>query len=327
MDTQTLDFSIAADNAAPVGSVQVQSPEQWLVTYTRDVAETAADFLADVTLEVYNTTSKAWEPSTMGIMVTKTDDNEFLVETEGLSGDWTVNLNTEGTGINHFNKSFRLNIAKNAVTNVANGLKNAAQQLGLGGAMSSPDTTSPVISAIEKHATLANTYTATMSEPVKLGAANTEGNTLAQTQATLPTVTASFIKADLSKTIEGTVSATFADKYEYKLNVTPDSALDAGEWILVIRSISDDIGNTAASATANFPVTVKETPSATDDFRILWAIAGNWADDANLDTIEVKFSKAVSVSGGVINALATTNYNLIVNVLPFGNKIVANFEG
>ena len=342
MNTQTLDFTIAADTSAPVATVEVQSPEQWLVTYNRDVAETAGQFQSLLKLQRLDTTTGTWVDDPLPLSVTKIDDNKFLVET---CVDWTITHQTLTSLKNYFNFSYQLKIAKDAVTNVANGLKSSEQSLALGGAMLTPDTTSPVISSIEE-VTAGTAYKAIMSEPVKMGVANNEGQTPAQTQANIPVVTASFIKSDFTKTIEGTVGGAFLDSYDKVLDVKPVSTLEAGNWILVIRSISDDIGNTAASVTKEFTVAGTTTNTA---FKVIWAFAdvdkdlaveptdatirgpggaGVVADEDQLyDYVYVKFNKAVSISGDFKNALKTANYTLDGSALPMGTQILANIAG
>lgn len=356
MNTQTLDFNIPVDNEAPTATVEVQSPEQWLITFNKDVLENATQFATNITLEKYNTTTAAWETdarvasvgtaavndTNLNLVVTKIVNNKFLVQTDY---DWTRVYNTAANHKNYFNDQFRLKIAADAVTNVANGKKNVEQTLTLGGVMTYADTTSPVISEI-KEVTPGALYQATMSEPVKLSsAANAEGATASQLQGSdgwpatwsnIPVPTAEFIKKDLSKTIPATIGATFVDSYNKVLSITPDAALDAGDWTLVIRSISDDVGNTAASATKDFTVT-GPAPVATN-FKVLWAFADIDTDkvvenkdtadgDASYDYIFVKFNKAVSVTGDYKNALKTANYTLDGVALPTGTQILANIAG
>jgi|GEM_PF-1889077 len=337
MDTQTIDFTIAADTAVPSATVTMMSPEQYLVEYNRTVLETAGDFLADLTIQVYNSTTKTYTTAPMNafIEVTKVTDSSFLVETKR---DWTVEHNTASTKKNHFNYTYQLLIAKDAVTNVANGLKSAKQELALNDSiMTTPDTTSPTIDSIVE-VTAGKEYKAVMSEPVKMAVANNEGTTLAQGQTSLPVVTAQFIKSDFTATIDGTVSAGFADKFDREITVKPVgiSKLEAGEWILVVRSISDDIGNTAASVTETFTVTA-DAETSTNDFKVMWAFADNNSNfdeataEANMggtvDSVYIKFSRSVKVSGGVANALSTTNYTLNGQPLPIGTQIVANIAG
>ena len=367
MNTQTLDFVIPVDTEAPTATVEVQSPEQWLVTYNKDVHESAAQFAAKLKLQEYNTTTAAWadkagvtyrdevvadgDAAALGITVKKVAANKFLVETDL---DWTRVHNTAVTNKNYYNYQYRLAIPADSVTNPTNGKKNVLENLTLGGAMLMPDITSPAItpgSIIQTPGSVAGTsYRATMTEPVKLNTgANAEGDTASQSQGgpawvNLPTPTARFIKSDNSVTIPGSVALTFVTptapgtEYERILTVTPNTTLPAGDWTLSIESISDDVGNTAATATGTFTVT--GTTAADVDFKVAWAYADKHsditdpaeydkdnADVGNKDAVYVKFTKPVKITGGFTSALTTTNYTLNGKALPDGTQIVANIKG
>jgi hypothetical protein len=381
MNTQTLDFAIPVDNDAPSATVEVQSPEQWLVTYDKDVNESAADFAQKIKLQRFNTTSSAWaddnvtsyndeavigakiNDGNLDITVRKIDSNKFLIETDY---DWSKVHDKEATGKNYFNYNYQLSIEADAVTNVANGKKNIAETLALGGAMTSVDAQSPVIDAnIEQvDGTLGlagvKVYEVTMSEPVKLNTtANEEGATLAQDQTTLPVPTAEFVKKDGSQTIAGKIDTSFVDDYEtviraYAVDTDGTTPIDlsAGEWTLIIRSISDDYGNTAASESKDF--TVEGSVIVEGDFDILWAFADVdkfWKvedldedddggengiqdgivmdedDDASYDYVVIKFNEAVATAGDFKNATKTSNYTFNGQPLPIGTQILANIEG
>ncbi len=363
MNTQTLDFVIPEDNDVPSATVEVQSPEQWLVTYNKDVDESAAQFAAKLKLQKYNTTTTQWDnaantgtakvdDTNLDLVVTKIDSNKFLVQTDY---DWTNVHNTKNTNKNYFNYQYRLNIEADAVTNVANGKKNVEANLVLGGAMTMPDVVSPEIVDIVATAGVpaGTSYEVTMSEPVKLNTtANPEGATDSQSQgfiggvenwSNIPTATVEFIKKDNSVTIAGKVGTAFVDDYNKVLTVVPvDSAgvataLPAGDWMVVVRAIPDDIGNGAKSATADFKV--EGTTPGTSDFDVLWAFADVDHDlkvektdldgdgDTNYDYVFVKFNKPLAISGDFKNALKTSNYTLDGEKMPIGTQIMADIEG
>lgn len=345
MNTQTLDFNIPIDNDAPTATLEVQSPEQWVLTFDKDIVEDASTLSSKLKLQRYDVDNAQWidDPdvdnigvqnadTNLDLHVTLIDTHTFLIECDY---DWTNVHSTSSSNKNYFNYDYRLNLAVDAVTNIANGKKNIEQNLELDGAMETPDTVSPEILMIEENTDIAGEYLVTMSEPVKLATANDEGATLAEGQAALPPVKAEFIKKDLSKTISGTVDNAFVDEYDTQLKVTPDETLDAGVWTLVVRSISDDIGNTAASATADFTVVDNTTPPTTSDFDILWSFADTdtdvdvttETDDDGYDYVYVKFNKAVSTAGDFKNALKTSNYTLNAAPLPTGTQILADIAG
>ena len=366
MNTQTLDFKIDPDTVAPTATVTVQSPEQWVITFDRVVPETAANLAAKLTLEKYTTTwatdarvagvgTAAVNDTNLNLVVTKLADNKsFLVQTDY---DWTRVYNTSVSGKNYFNDSFRLKIAANAVTNAANGLKNVELALPLVdnpgtfgiAPITDADVWSPLIKSIDE-VTKGTRYTATMNEPVKLNGGvnvNFEGATASQLQgstgaasdwANIPVPTAYFVKTDLSLTIPATVGATFVDSYNKVLSITPNSTLGQGWWRLVVMSISDDVGNTAASATKDFYV-AGEGPPPSKTFKITWAFADDDTDLVveniestppevdNYDYVYIKFSKALALTGDYKNALKTSNYTLDGIVLPTGTQILANIAG
>lgn len=345
MNTQTLDFEVPVDNAAPTATVEVQSPEQFALTFDKDLNESTLS-TTEVKLQKYNTTTATWENVVNpGIAFTNISENggsnKFLVET---TNDWTQVYRTAATNKNYYNDSYRLQVVKDKVSAASNGVKNVEINLPLGGALTSPDVLSPTITKIAETTgkTVGTSYDVTLSEPVKLNViANTEGETRAETQTALPVPTAQFIKKDNSVTIDANIATSFVDKEEKILRVTPTTELGAGEWTLVVRSISDDVGNTVASATKDFTVT-KTTTST--NFKVSWALA-DWDTDRVLsddtaqgtnrtndadktaDYVFVKFNKAVALTGDFKNVLKTSNYTINGQALPLGSQIISNISG
>ncbi|MDQ7093938.1 Ig-like domain-containing protein [Desulfosporosinus sp. PR] len=102
--------------------------------------------------------------------------------------------------------------------------------------------------------------------------------------------------------------------YDTQFTVAPNSALEAGEWQLVIRSISDDIGNTMVTETVNLviPATGVVTPVQTGDNQInpyvVWAYAENNVTDGNgnaNDYVKILYSRQMSV-----DALRSATYDI-----------------
>ncbi|WP_286809162.1 hypothetical protein [Acetobacterium sp. MES1] len=339
MNTQTLDFDIPVDENVPTATVAVQSPEQYIVSFDRQISESAADLQNLLVLQKYDATTATWVNVPVGagvgnmtVQVSQIagDLPTFKVET---TQDWTQFYNTSGTNKNFYNDSYRLYIAKDSVTNVANGLKNATIQLALNGAITAPDVTSPVINEITQADPAVQVYTVTMSEPIKMPVGGDGLPTLAQTQTSVPQPTAEFIKKDNSETIPANTVVAVGNEFDTKVVVTPSKALTAGEWTLVVRSISDDVGNTAASATKDF--TVQGDVPVELEYKVAFAVADtNYSDGFTVlqtardtttqDAVYVKFTKPVKVTGDQANVLKTANYTLNGSLLPTGTQIVAN---
>lgn len=340
MDTQTLDFVIPVDNTVPTATVEVQSPEQYLVTFNTAINEDASALAGKLELQQYDNTTKQWKTYTgQNLNIVKVDDNKFLVE---VKEDWTKVYNTAVTQKNYYNDQYRLVIPKDAVTAGVNGKKNDVITLDLNGAMDVPDFTSPTISEMAEVDVNkpGEAYYVTFSEPVKIPGVNDEGATPSQSQTNdVPTPIVEFVKKDNSVTVKGKIEAGFVDKYDKVVKVVPvdpngqPTKLVGGDWTLVVRSVSDDIGNTTPSATKDF--TVKATTS-TDQFKVTWAVADYDANldnsttddgDSQYDYIFIKFSKAVALTGDYKNALKTSNYTLNGANLPQGTQIFADIQG
>lgn len=319
--TQTLDFEIPEDTTKPVASVEVQSPEQFLVDFNKDVDVVTQYVYQPFELQIYDKDTNDWTVAEkVYYQVTSVDNDKFLIE---LTKDWTQIYDTANTNKNYYNDSYRLHIIKDTVENPANGMKNDDQYIELGGPLSAPDITSPTIDNIvdSDDGITGNSFIVTMSEPVKLPGKDDAGDTPSQKQGdSIPTPTAEFIKADKSETIPGTVDS-YADKYDYELVVTPDKDLSAGDWTIVIRSISDDVGNTAASANKSFTVT-PATEEQKDFYVVSAEVYGK--SDNTADYINITFSKPVSVTGDYKNATKTANYLVNGKPLPVGSQILAN---
>ncbi|MEJ8544136.1 hypothetical protein [Brevibacillus borstelensis] len=338
MNTQTLDFDIPVDNGAPGAVVEVQSPEQYLVTFDKNLNQDADDLAKLLQLQVYDRNTSQWvpvdRPAVKITNISEDDSNyKFLVQT---TLDWTVVHNTKTTNKNYYNYDYRLYLEAGKVISASNGVANAEIKLPLGGAMTFPDVTSPTINSIDKTPGTeeGTSYDVTMSEPVKIGSGNDEGDTPSQNQGAetgdeqglIPVPTAEFIKKDKSVTIPANIGSEFVDKENKVIRVTPTKELDAGEWTLVVRSISDDVGNTAASATKEFTV-VKEVEDTA--FKVVWSYAehGSNIGQDDYDFVFIKFSKAGATTGDHKNILKTANYKLNGKPLPTGTQIFGDIAG
>jgi len=350
METQSLDFYVPEDNTKPTATIDVQSPEQWVITFDKELSDPLAS--SELKMQKWNSTTNTWEDVSdkvyfvdnptgsagkdrQEIKITQIDSMTYKLEAVV---DWTYYYDTSTTNKNYYNDKYRIVINAGAVKAAANGKTNDEITLQLNGPMLTPDVVSPSIVSIEPVDSngdgIPEYYKVTMSEPVK---GFDDLPTLAQNQHSLPVATAQFIKADNSKTVNATIDDNALDRFDKVIKVTPEISLDAGDWMIVVRSISDDVGNTAASATKNFTVAAQQTtPTA---FRVLWAAAdcdgdkiinetGNDAEDSsnNCDYIYIKFSKPIKLDGEN-SALRVTNYVLDGMPLPTGTQIFANIAG
>lgn len=365
--TQNLKFNIAADSAKPNATVTVESPEQFRLKFDKSLSLANAAALqglitsGDIQLQFLDTdgeykdvdgrvANKGKVDKSTDYNVERVSASEYVIE---LKKDWTVIYNTNAENKNYYNDKFRLFIKKNAVTSVTNGLKNEEIKLDLnyaGSPLNTPDTTSPVINTIERVTSGGSNFHVTMSEPVKLnGHVTNETETLAQGQANLQDTTVQFIGKDkngATVTINGQVIG-YADKNDADkmLNVswafqadgttantvTPQTVVDAGgseDWTIVIRSISDDVGNTAASATKDFKV--KKSAATDTPFFVKKYTVGNPKAGKHMvegegngnaaDTIKITFSEGVQYSG-LSDATNPANYTLNGVTLPAGTSI------
>lgn len=346
---QTLDFVVNGDDSIPTATVSVESPEQFRITFNKEVQ----DFeLSDVKLQKLvkgtNGAADVWEDAhndKVALEQAIDPESEYVFE---MTQDWTKIYDTENTRKNYYNDQYRLVIAKDTVTNPANGKKNAEIVLPLnfsGSKLNSADTTSPVISGFDvNYAGKAITnFEVNMSEPVKLPSKDNATDTASQIQGTtVPTPIIEFLGTDKdgnAVTVKGAVvdytGTAKADK-DFIVKVadgqpTLESYVLAGgkkDWTLVVRSISDDVGNTAPSLTHNFSVDLE---SAAEVFMV----KGNFQDKAyngvegflngaGEDTIVLDFTADVKYTGSIENAVNPSNYLLDGENLPKGTKLTVS---
>lgn len=381
LQTQTLDFTVEEDNTLPdIQSVVVQSPEQYLVTFTSPIDRTILDKKDGkdkIKLEYNNngtwedvTTYKPNSSSTLQKVdiepiYTDSSKEELQQCIVQVGVDWTQYFKTSSTNDNYYRHQFRLSIDKEDLENTNNGKKNgsAITHVLTGDMITQPDNTSPVIGEIEEKTDSNDNvyYSVPMSEPVKIidkdgKVVNKVGATPSELQnGSIPKPIISFIRKSDFTTIDGELigfdtDSQTAETYDQILKVRPKGGetLSNGTWILVVRSISDDVGNTAASLTKDFESTVATKEQT---FKVLWSAVANEFVDGNKQAgtiatyedilcwdnygksiregryIFVKFSDAIQVSGASANVLATENYTINGRPLPTNTRILANIKG
>ncbi|MGE7863020.1 S-layer homology domain-containing protein [Bacillus mobilis] len=333
--TQNLSFEVAEDKTKPSAAVKVESPEQFRVAFSKGIKEQDLQNVIKLQKQVVNPDTKAveWKTTDVPFNVKKVASGDYVIE---LTKDWTEIYNTKGTKNNYYNDKYRIQIAKDTLTSATNGEKNDELNLSLnydGSPLNTPDTKSPVIKDIVGTDVLGK-FVVTMDEPVKLAGKDDAGETLNQDQTKLPETSVQFIGKDKdgkTVTFDGTVGGyadghTGADmSFEVSWNAgetTPQTVVDAGGntvWTVVVKSLSDDVGNTAATVTKDFAI--KKTPEAEKQdtpFKIV-TVTGE-EKDAN-DVVTITFTEGVQFKGGVHDATNPAQYTLNGQKLPTGTQI------
>lgn len=312
--TDTFDFTVSVDNTIPVPQVEVQSAEQWLVSFDKQVSSVTGKTAKDVfKVATADSTDKELVYGTDYVVTALSADeiygkelkagdkvnaeDKFLIE---FKEDWTKYYDTKANPTATYFASTK-NPYKITVDNLESlvGNKIAKQELEV---KLSYDGVSPTITkAVDTSTTDLKGYRVNtsptkvtevktagkailveMSEPVKINNSNvknTEGLTPSQSQvndAGVPVPTYEFVKGD--KVIKAKVAEDTLAANDKSFVVVPEEDLTEGEWTLYIRSISDDIGNT--SATVSTKVAVPKVESAVTKTQMAWA-AFNDSDNAN----------------------------------------------
>ncbi|MCI5501251.1 MAG: PEGA domain-containing protein [Lachnospiraceae bacterium] len=332
INTQTLDFVIEADETAPTATVKVESPEQFDVKFNTLV--NINDVKTNLELQQYK--NGAWvkldkiNVRPVSVKPEDTEASEFIVE---LNEDWTKVLNTYTSKENYYNYNFRLHLEKEKVVNELNGLKNVELNLDLNDSiMKEPDVTSPKMTGVKQDGNTA--VVIDMSEPVQIPGLTGETPSSEQTNG-LSTPIVQFISSDNKKTIKGDIKGI--SEHHNQITVKPAEDMTAGTWKVVVRNISDDVGNTAETLVKNDFV-VTGTIVAEAGFKALWVVAVPAAkytydpiaknnNTGTEDIIYVKFNKQIKTYGGAANAGATTNYTVNGYTVPSTSKIDSSVEG
>ncbi len=375
VSTEGFDFEVSADTSAPTFTATAMSPEQYLLEFSSDIVSTDGNNILTTDSEQFESVIKLEAKSSNGtwseisngsgkgsgknaIQVSQVKEgdtltNKYLVE---VKADWTDVYNTSSTRDNYYRHAYRLTIAADKIQNAVNGIKNSALSVELtDDIMKTSDAKSPEIEKIEDAEGNIGSYNVYMTEPVKLSAsANKEGLTPNQTQQSgsstnmgVPAPEAQFVHVGDGRTVEGIIEDNvFVDAYDQIINVVPESELGNGEWDLIVRSISDDIGNTAPTLTKRISI---DNPVTETNFRVVWAAVGynpgayyKYDDERNVDygraikdaansgkgnCIYVKFNKPVTLFGTSTNAQSISNYTLNGSPLPTGTEIRAHIKG
>lgn len=353
MATQTLDFSIPEDYMMPMPSIEVQSPEQILLTFNTLLNETISEVADAIHIQRYDSSIENWVDIEVRETINDNNTVDYVIEEIPnqptstyllqLDLDWSVYYETSSSHENYFINDFRLLIPKETLSNRYNGLENHVISLPIEGYMTEVDAKSPYILKTQTNPVDSNLVDIYLSEPVKISSLlNSESATVSQEQGylysdsivgqasweKLPRPSVEFMYHDQSEVIKGNIVGI--DSYDQVITIEPDSELSLGDWNVILRSISDDIGNTTASTSHTY---VKREEVVAFDIEFAYAdvdedMVVEDVDDIDNETakdfIYIKFTRPISISGDFKNVLKTSNYTLDGAELPSGSQIIAD---
>lgn len=355
----SLNFGVTGNDKIPTFEVVAQSPEQFKVTFNCAVEAVGTNPIAnansdDALLKLqYQLSDGSWasvkgmESGTQDYEVIKLDEKNYLIE---VKKDWAADGVLPGEGShrnNYFNYKFRVFLAKDSVYNVSNGKQNAdCSDLLDDAVMNNIDITAPTceISWNQTANATSGSFTLKFNEPIQAVGTSPIPNagyiTPSKVQDSVPVIHAMIYEVNRSKqeTWDATVSGI--DR-ENKLLTINAPALTAGkEYELVVRGVSDDIGNTA-NFKHRFTVTGNSTSTGPEDFYITKVVADrnydstgitgtpdNDATNATMQAVYVYFStayKKADAQGRTV--LTNTNWTINGVSLPNDATIVAGVIG
>lgn len=343
--TQNLEFTVAENKDLAKVEVKVDSPNQYRIAFDKDA--TLEGVTADkkslnndvIELQVYNEDSKQWvnaegyseyaNAGKLDLTIEKikgdTAVEQYKIE---VNNDWTAVYDTEDTKDNYYNDKYRVVIKKGQLKTDVNGRTNSSDiELSLNykdSAMNTPDTMSPVISKIEE-TSVRGEYKVTMNEPVQ------DLNNRIDNDAEVGSV--EFLGKDKDgkvRTFKGDAGSFTDHGLDTKFYVTAndfaaiEKVISEGgseDWTLVLKDVTDDVGNKAATVTKDFKILVEQKASefrvdqdANKDYKVTGRINGS------VETITVEFTDKVALTGKG-SAISTANFALNGSDLPTGTSI------
>ena len=380
LETDTFDFTVVADTTKPLASIVVESPEQWFVTYDKVVNTTANKTAKDVfaiktanssdslvygtDFEVYQVDKDGISGKLLGANDAISNGQYFLIE---FKKDWTEIYNTKVNTSKTYYASTQ-NPYTVTLENVRSLFGNAADKQELKVTLAYDGVSPKLVSATDVYTLEGKQYLqadgvkstaittsgqqirVTINEPIKVnsdGLSAAEGKTVSQVQndvttGNIPASTYEFVKGD--KVVKATVIEKSIAHNDKSFVLKPETQLEAGEWNVNIRSLTDDIGNSIA--TDHFTVTIVPSAQAVTGTQIAWAafddaeagsITTSTSDSSGVravpnvglydyDAIYVKFTKEMNPSGA--NGVSRTqNYVFMGQALPIGSKVLQGISG
>lgn len=263
-------------------------------------------------------------------------NDEYLLE---FAQDWTETLDTDGTKVNYYTPG-RNNIEITVVAQPGGGANDVESLAGV--KMSANysnvmklvrDNKGPKIADAYQNKDASGeflqTFTVVMNEPIQMNtgdaSVDTKELTPSQTQSDgdgVPTPTFQFISEDESITVDGQLESSISDD-DMTFVIEPKRALTVGIWTISIKSISDDVGNTAD--TVEYTLEVKGVAAAAGKAEIIWADAHDnadyYGDGVFYDVVHIQYGTEMS-----LDALQSNIYTINGKILPVGTMIVSDEE-
>lgn len=359
----SLNFAVTGNDLVPNFDVVAQSPEQYKVTFNcavETVSNTASldgnSGTALLKLQ-YQKADGSWasvagmESGAQDYEVVKLDERNYLIE---VKKDWSNEDVFVGDADknNYYNYNFKVVLAKDSVYNISNGKQNADCTAMIDDAlMKDIDVDAPTCDISWAQSTVANatngTFTLKFNEPIQGVFANgsvlgNAGNiTPATVQGALPgnvsAINAQIYEVNRSKKETWNATVSGIDRENKVLTITAPSLTAGKTYDLVVRGVSDDIGNTA-NYKYTFSVTGGTTTAGPDEFYIKGVFADKDYDvrgvasldntNGNVQAIYVYFStnfKTADTLGRTV--LTNTNWTINGVTLPNDATIVAGVLG
>lgn len=343
VSTQTFDFSVTPDLDKPVATIEVQSPEQWKITWNKVVSTKGAMtdaidvFRADSATQLVYGANPANPATDDYEIATYVEDGKSVWLFETVK-DWTEYYGTQGSGENYWNSVKNpYKVVINA-GEVLDGLANACDKIELPVTIALDGTSPKIVSAVDA-STVNNLIPSgqeiivTMDEPVQVedasGAPSTVQMTPSEQQtalvagaqyaaANVPQPTFEFVKGDT--TVEGQIKNGSIGREDFEFTVEPAGGLTPGEWKLYIRNLTDDVGN--SYDTTAYSLIVPETAPVVSDTKVAWVGFDNGKlPGANKkDYLYVKFTKVMDPTGPA-GVSRTTQYVFNAKELPEGSQV------
>jgi hypothetical protein len=358
VSTQTFDFNVLPDNAPPVPTLIVQSPEQWLLEFDKKVV--VKDMVKAFEIRVgdsYQTLMNQGQDYVIFELFNTEAKSQFLIE---FTKDWTVyyddsyklpegRFSYTNKGINYFTpvmNPYKFIINENWVRDeLGNFCPTSQTDVTLNQDILSPQLKGYTYEFETEHTSyeaIRQRFGATVlvrsKEPVQIiSNALCDANSYPLTPSVLqsrgtgvPTPTFEFVNQDTGLTVKGHVPADLSiygiqetiSQDDMQFVVVPFRALTPGNWNLVVRGISDDVGNTNATCPWIMPIVVPDVPLPITDTNVLWAAFENGCKDK----IFVKFSEEMKADGDN-GVQSTQNYIFNGYQLPENSNIYRGIPG